>query len=289
MLVGYAEARTPLTLDHNMAEVMLAYLDRGLPQSLDTMPNGGATAPIEPSALLALGLAETLGGLVLAYAVDPLAIVSLDFTPSFADPSTGTYRYAGAERISLIGARIQIVSEYYGCPSGIHGGKTDACVPDDRCGAEKAVSMVMPVLCGAIGIGTIGHLENAVTFSPAQLVMDDEIAGYVRRALRGFALGVAEEELELIRSIGPGGSYLEDPSTAARFRAVLHLSPFFRAEPWGSPSGAPEPRRWENAARDRARKLIAREPAPALRPELCREIDEIGAEAEAALRQRGLL
>ena len=71
ILVGYAEARTPLCIDAVMADVMLAHLELGLPQSLDTMPNGGATAPMSAAGVLALGMAETLGGLVLGYAVDP--------------------------------------------------------------------------------------------------------------------------------------------------------------------------------------------------------------------------
>ena len=65
ILVGYAEAKTPLTLDQNMCEVMIEYVKRGMPQSLDTMPNAGATAPMHPAGALAVGLAETLGGLVL--------------------------------------------------------------------------------------------------------------------------------------------------------------------------------------------------------------------------------
>ncbi|MFA6111624.1 MAG: trimethylamine methyltransferase family protein, partial [Candidatus Latescibacterota bacterium] len=58
ILVGYAEARTPLCLDGNMAEVLIEYVRRGLPQSLDTMPNAGATAPVHPAGALALGIAE---------------------------------------------------------------------------------------------------------------------------------------------------------------------------------------------------------------------------------------
>ncbi len=71
ILVGYAEARSPLCLDAVMADVMLAHLELGLPQSLDTMPNGGATAPMSAPGVLSLGLAESLGGLVLGFAVDP--------------------------------------------------------------------------------------------------------------------------------------------------------------------------------------------------------------------------
>ena len=46
ILVGYAEARSPLCIDHNMADLFVAYVERGFPQSLDTMPAGGTTAPI---------------------------------------------------------------------------------------------------------------------------------------------------------------------------------------------------------------------------------------------------
>ena len=70
ILVGYAEARSPLCIDAEMADVLLAHLELGLPQSLDTMPNAGATAPVTAAGVLALGVAETLGGLVLGYAVD---------------------------------------------------------------------------------------------------------------------------------------------------------------------------------------------------------------------------
>ena len=84
----------------------------------------------------------------------------------------------------LLVARVQLISEFYGCPSGVHGGKTDSCFPNVQCGIEKAMSTVFPVLAGAVGIGTVGHLENAVTFSPLQLVIDNEVSRAVRRTLR---------------------------------------------------------------------------------------------------------
>ena len=65
ILVGYAEARSPLCIDRNMAEILIDYVKKGLPQSLDTMPSGGTTAPMTPAGVLAMGMAETLGGLIL--------------------------------------------------------------------------------------------------------------------------------------------------------------------------------------------------------------------------------
>jgi trimethylamine--corrinoid protein Co-methyltransferase len=149
ILVGYAEARTPLCIDAVMADVMLAHLELGLPQSLDTMPSAGTSAPMSAASVLALGVAETLGGLVLGYAVDPNATMTIDLTPGYCDMRSMQFGYAGAERMPLLAARVQIVSEYYGCPSGVHGGKTNACVPGIQAGVEKAISMYGAVVAGA--------------------------------------------------------------------------------------------------------------------------------------------
>jgi len=289
ILVGYAEARSPLCIDHAMAEVLIEYVRQGFPQSLDTMPNAGATAPLNPAGTLALGVAETLGGMTLAQAIDERAVVTVDLTPSFADMTTGIFRYAGAERGALLGARIQMIGEYYGCPSGVHGGKTDSCWPDVRCGVEKGLSMLMPVLCGAVGFGTIGHLENAVTFSPLQLVLDNEIARYVRRTVTGFAITDADVDVDLIHRVGIGGNYLCEPETTEHFREVLDLSPFFAVGPWGARPTPDESRQWLRLAEERARELLARETPPVLTADQVRDIDAIVAHAGATLRRRGPL
>lgn len=289
ILVGYAEAKTPLAIDHNMCEVMLEYVRHGMPQSLDTMPNAGATAPIQPAGALALGIAETLGGLALAYAVDPNAVVTIDLTPSFSDMTSGLFKYAGAERAPLLGARIQMIGEFYGCPGGVHGGKTDACVPDMRCGVEKGISMLMPVLCGATGFGTVGHIENAATFSPVQLVLDNEIAGYVRRAVRGFEVSDATIDIEQIRRVGIGGNYLAEPETVAQFRDLVNLSAFFRAEPWGDRRHVDANDEWLRMGREKAERLMANDVPSPLTPEQIRAVDAIVEEAEATLRERGAL
>jgi trimethylamine--corrinoid protein Co-methyltransferase len=281
VLVGYSEARSPLCLDRNMADIFVAYVKAGLPQTLDTMVDGGATAPMSPAACLAVGTAETLSAVVLAYAIDPRAVVGMDLIPSFMDMSSGIFRYAGPERWPLLGARLQLLQEFYGCPSGVHGGKTDACVPGVQVGVEKAVSMIMPVLCGAVGIGTIGHLENAVTFSPVQLVIDDAIVGYVRRSIQGFDVSDSTLALDTIREVGAGGEFLTHPSTAEWCRASSFLHPLFERAPWATAHSADmvgmEARAGAAAARLMSRRSDAAEPP--LTPDQEARIDEIVEEA----------
>jgi trimethylamine---corrinoid protein Co-methyltransferase len=281
-LVGYAEARSPLCIDEVMADVMLAHLELGLPQSLDTMPNAGATAPVTAAGVLALGLAETLGGLVLGYAVDPEATMTLDLTPGYCDMRSMHFGYAGAERIPLLAARVQLVSEYFGCPSGIHGGKTDACVPGVQVGVEKAVTMYATVLAGAIGFGTVGHLENAVTFSPVQLVIDNEIARYVRRAVRGIEVNEETLAVQVVQDAGANGHTFDHEHTAAHYRDEEMLSPFFDALSWGVGNSLDKDR-FEKKAAAKVRELLAKETPPVLSPDQEAAIDEIVKEASRDL------
>jgi trimethylamine--corrinoid protein Co-methyltransferase len=278
ILVGYAEARSPLCIDADMADVMLAHLELGLPQSLDTMPNGGATAPMSSPGILTLGLAETLGGLVLGFAVDPQATMTIDLTPGFCDMRSMHFRYAGAERVPLLAARVQLISEYYRCPSGVHGGKTDACVPGIQAGVEKALSMYAAVMAGAIGFGTIGHLENAVTYSPLQLVIDNETARYVRRAVRGIEVTEETLALDVIEEVGIGGHTFDHNHTMARYRQEELLSPFFDCLSWGTGDSL-DRERFEKRAAAKARALLTGESEPVLTAEQEAAIDEIVKEA----------
>ena len=278
VLVGYAEARSPLCLDRNMVEIFMEYIRRGFPQTLDTMPNGGATVPVTAAGNLAVGAAETLGALVLAYAIDEDAVVGVDIIPSYADASNGIYRYASGDRMPLLVARVQMISEYYGCPSGVHGGKTDSCFVNVQAGIEKAMSTVFPVLAGAVGIGTVGHLENAVTFSPQQLVIDNEVVRYMRRALQPIEVTEQTLALETIRAVGIGGNYLGEQHTLENFRREIFFSELFETVPWSS-ARAPQVMGMENRARERARSLWAEEPEPVLEADQIRAIDGIVARA----------
>jgi trimethylamine--corrinoid protein Co-methyltransferase len=278
ILVGYAEARTPLCIDAVMADVMLAHLELGLPQSLDTMPNGGATAPMSAAGVLALGVAETLGGLVLGYAVDPNATLTIDLTPGYCDMRAMQFSCAGAERMPLLAARVQLVSEYYGCPSGVHAGKSDACVPGIQAAVEKAISMYSAVMAGAIGFGTVGQLEGLITFSPLQLVIDNEIARYVRHAMRGFEINERTLALQVIEELDHAGRAYEHPYTVQNFRKLQLLSPYFDVCGWGAGDSL-DRERFEKRAAARVREALGAERAPVLSADQEAAIDELVKEA----------
>ena len=281
VLVGYAEVRSPLCLDENMAEILIEYVRLGLPQSLDTMPCTGTTAPGTLAGTLALGVAETLAGLCLGYAVDRNAVMTVDITPSFADPRTLLWDYGSIVRGRWLATRVQMISEFYGCPSGVHGAKTNSCFVDMQTGIDKTATTLLPVLAGAVGIGTCGHLENALTFCPEQLVIDAEIAEAVRHLLRDVTVDEESLGLAAIRRVGPGGNFLTDDHTLDHFLNEIRPSRLFECYAWETGHGAAD---WESVV-ERARRiahgLMEKEPRRVLSREQEKQIDEVVQEAAA--------
>jgi trimethylamine--corrinoid protein Co-methyltransferase len=263
-----------------MAEVFVAYVQAGVPQSMDTMPAAGTTAPASSAGALALGLAETLGALTLAYAIDENAVISLDVCPTLTSMESMIYPYAGADRVPLLTATMQMLADFYGRPGGCHGGKTDACLPGAQAGMEKALSIIFPILAGATGVGTCGHVENAVTFSFEQLVIDDAIAGYIRRMLEGFQVNADTLAFDVIKEVGIGGNFLMHPHTAGHFRQEFYLPDIVERLPW-SAWEAQEVRGMEAKARQKAERIIAEHHPQPLDAAQVREVDAI---VEAARR-----
>ncbi len=71
-------AKSPLVIDGNMAVIFIEYVKRGpAVAGQPCLPAAPRRSPPAP-AFLALGLAETLGALTLAYAIDRDAVISLD-------------------------------------------------------------------------------------------------------------------------------------------------------------------------------------------------------------------
>jgi len=274
-LMGYCETRSPLCFDAGMSDLFIEYAKLGFPQSVDTMPCGGTTAPASSAGTLVVGLAETLSCLVLGLAVNPDARMSIDVNPGLADMKTLVFPYAGPDRMAMMAGWTQMLHEYYGCPSGIHAGKTDACVPNAQAGFEKALSALTPILFGATGIGTLGQVDvGGITYSPVQLVIDDEIVGYIRRILSGFEVTPETIALDVIDEVGPGGNFLTHPHTARNFRREFYISDLVERLSWDSWSWQ-ELRGIEERAAEKARRLMAEHEAHPLTEDQEREIDAI--------------
>jgi trimethylamine--corrinoid protein Co-methyltransferase len=117
-------------------------------------------------------------------------------------------------------------------------------------------------------------VENALTFSYEQLVIDDEIAGYIKRMLCGFEVSEQTIAFDVIKEVGIGGNFLMHPHTARAFRREFWMPRLAERMPWDAWSQQ-EIRGLEAKARDKARRILAEHHPEPLSPEQVREIDGI--------------
>ena len=81
----------------------------------------------------------------------------------------------------------------------------------------------MTALAGASVLFGQGMLETGITFDIPTLIVDDEIIDYVLRMLGGFKVDADTLSVELIKNVGPFGTYLAEVDT---FERVHELSTY---------------------------------------------------------------
>lgn len=278
VLVGYVGLRTPLCLDYTMGEILAEYSCRGIPYMLYSMPCWASTAPATSAGALALGIAEVLGGMIIGQAVHEDSRPLIFIAPGALDMTSMLMDAASPTRLNLSVAAMQMVSRFYGLPCAANCGKTSANVTGVQAGYEKAFSIMYPVLAGATSVGPVGQVENSFVFSFRQLVIDHEIATFVKRLVRGIEVSEDTLALNEIEGVGPGGDFLSLPHTVKHFRRELWHSDV--SERMGYSAWLRETHRGaEEKALEKARRILeSHDPHPLSKEQEC-EIDRIVARA----------
>ncbi len=245
MLLGFTNPVSPLTLARETTEGLVAFARAGQPCIMPPECMAGGTAPSTLAGVLVQQNAEVLASIAVAQSVRPGAPVLYGSVSTVMDLRTGAVAL-GAPEAGLISIGAAQLARYYGVPSRGTGGNTDALVEDYQAGAESATTLLMSALAGFDFIYDVtGSLESSLTASYPKLLLDDDLAGSVRRIISG--IDVSEDTLatEVIESVAVKGTYMAHPHTMDHFRQE-HFFPatFFRA---GRASGK------ATAIRERAR------------------------------------
>ena len=163
------------------------------------------------------------------------------------------------------------MGQYYGLPTFGLAGASDAKIPDEQAAAEAACSLLVESLSGMNLIHDIGYLESGKCYSVEQLVICDDLIGYVKRFTQDFEVTDETLALDLIMELGTASDYLKHPHTLQHYREDWYPRLFDRNgfERWAA-SGHQTLR---ERARARVNKLLAQPqpepPAPALEREIC--------------------
>ncbi len=213
---------SPLTMDHDSTEMLIYFVEQGLPVYPSIVPNGGLTSPMTLAGTLVQGNAEFLAAAVLMQMVRPGTPLIYSTLPTMADLRTGAYASGGIECGMLHMACAQM-AHYYNVPSGGYIGLTNAKINDAQSGFETGLSSMGSLLAGADMLNMGGLLDALMVFDFAKAVLDDEIAQMLKRVKRGMDFSEKNLALDVIANVGPGGAFLSHAHTMEFMRTAALL------------------------------------------------------------------
>ncbi len=206
----------PLAQDRGGIESALAFAEAGLPVGFMSMPTMGLTAPPYQAADLAVGLAEDLSGCILIQIAYPGVPVFMAIQPAIIDPRSGDYFYGSSFQQITSAAAVQLAHDN-GLPisSQASFGGNAYRLNSWQIGLENVLGPLMSVMAGAdMAFGPNGMLAAATLLDMRRILFDREIFQTIDIITDGLEVNDNTLAFDMIREIGPQGTFLGQRRTA---------------------------------------------------------------------------
>jgi len=217
-------AISPLKIDKNYGDMIVAIAEAGIPVALPAEPLCGATSPVTLAGNLVIQNVDSLAEVCLAQLVNPGTPAIYGSVASSTDFRDLKY-ITGSIEMGMLNAAGAQMAQFYRLPFYATGGMSDAKVIDAQCGYESALSGLLCALAGANFIhDAAGLLDFALSVSYEKYVVDNEIIGMVMRAVEGIRVDEDSLAFDLIKGVGPGGHFVSAKHTR-KYMRTEHYQP----------------------------------------------------------------
>ena len=213
----YSEPTTPLVHSAPSLRRLIMAVRNNIPLVYTPMPMSGATAPVSFAGTIALGLAETLCGVVFAQLISPGAPCIIGGITTIMDMRTTICSYGAPEMLLMVSGMTEMAHYYHLLMFGT-AGCTDSKTVDQQAAIESSLSCMTAGLTGANLIHDVGLIYHAETVSLDMMTLSDEIIGMVKSYLKGIRTEKEDLALEEIDKVQPGGNFLTEEHTLTDFR-----------------------------------------------------------------------
>ncbi len=212
---------SPLTWSRGTAEALVENSKSGLPLCLLPQPYSGVTSPITLAGTLTVHNCEVLSGIVLSQIINQGCPVIYGAAWTTFEMNRGAVLIGTPERCVLSVAGAQM-AEYYSVPSHCIAFDTDANIYDEQNGFEKIFNTIATLQSGVNLLVNAGMFSTGFTVSYSQLIVDDEIAGFVYRYLEGIEVDEDTIAKDVIKSVGPQKNFMMEAHTLKYMRSKEH-------------------------------------------------------------------
>jgi len=239
-VIPYFNPITPLVLNAETSEKMIACIRRGLPLIYNNYGMSGATAPITPAGTLAVLNAELLAGLVFSQLVKEGAPVILGSLPAGFDMKNMLSLYT--PHTMLLNLACSEMMAHYDLPHSGTSGSGTGWGPDLLASGTQWMNHLTSCM-GKVGLAPfVGGNFDSLAFSPTLVVYADQVIRQARLFSQGFTLDDSSVGMEDVVTTGSGGNYLLSDLTCKLYRKIDYSNeiwPGLNLENWQS-KGSPK-------------------------------------------------
>lgn len=229
----FLEPISPLRFPENGVDILFETSKVPLPVPIGPMAQAGMSAPATLAATLAQETAEILAGVCLTQLIRAGTPICFGGIPHAFDMRTTQLVFSGPEQ-GLMAVAMTQVGKSYGFPVYVNVGLTDSKTLDAQAGLEIGISLALGALAGADIFGHLGIAGVDQGSSLEMLVFQHEAVEFVERILRSFEVDDGTLALDLIDSVGPGGSFIAEEHTVRHFRKELWTPRLLDRQFWQS-------------------------------------------------------
>ncbi|MBP1764777.1 MAG: mtgB 5, partial [Firmicutes bacterium] len=209
-------------------EALLKCCEYGVPIQACSLPTAGANTPVTLQGTALMACTEVLALIIMAQLIAPGTPVIA--TPLlFAMDMKTTYTLQSPIEVTM-GRMIamQVFNEGYGICAHSYGSGTDSFIIDGQSMIERTSLSQMLALSGASVLGGAGQIEVAMTISPIQLIIDNELFGMVKTLKKGLAINDDTLAWDEVMDLDATKSFIDSEHTFAHFRSMSRTKLFNR-------------------------------------------------------------
>jgi trimethylamine--corrinoid protein Co-methyltransferase len=225
-LIGYFSPTSPLHFPQIMTNGFEIFAKYNQPTIIPPEALAGTSAPVTIAGLLTQTNAEIIGGAVLSQLYNTGAPIFYGTVSHITDMRSGNSAMGSVET-GLITAGIAQLARFYNIPSRGPGLVTDSKLLDLQNGFERYQTLLLAAQAGINYITCAGTYEATLVEALELLVIDDELAGMVRRATEGINVNEETIGLETIKKVAisdkPGANFLAERHTRKFMKQELYM------------------------------------------------------------------
>jgi trimethylamine--corrinoid protein Co-methyltransferase len=213
------DGASPLTIYGEAIDAAYTYIEAGMPIQPTVGSNMGAESPISTAGSLVMGVAMTMGWIVLTQLIKPGAPLSIQYGYEPMDMRTGSPVFGSVlNALGHVGMNQWLRS--HGIPSCTSAGFSSQSKKFDyQCAQEKGLGTLIAALSGGNLHIFQGGTTGELAYDPVLSIMDDDTAGWVGRMLEGTRVDRDTLSVDLINKIGPiPGHFLGTADTRKHWR-----------------------------------------------------------------------